>query len=202
MRDALKIRTSGDRAVTDLRITEAGSVQFPMVRHAAEIGWTPIPPQVAMYKRGGEAGMLFRGELEAALGRFNPWMTEDAARSAVERLEALPPTIEGNREMLAWLRGARQWYDESERRHRPVRLVDFRDAGRQRPSRHLGVEAQAAGPQGQPGGCDVRRQRGAGRDRRAQESDGRGRHRARRHATAALRAGDPRADGRPRSSST
>ena len=115
--------------MTDLRITEAGSVQFPMVRHASEIGWTPIPPQVAMYKRGGEAGMLFRGQLEAALGRFNPWMTEDAARSAVERLEALPPTIEGNREMLAWLRGARQWYDESERRHRPVRLVDFETPG-------------------------------------------------------------------------
>ena len=114
---------------TDLRITEAGSVQFPMVRHAAEIGWTPIPPQVAMYRRGGEAGMLFRDELEAALGRFNPWMTEDAARSAVERIEALPPTIEGNREMLAWLRGARQWYDESERRHRAVRLVDFETPG-------------------------------------------------------------------------
>ena len=115
--------------MTDLRITEASSVQFPMVRHAAEIGWTPIPPQVAMYKRGGEAGMLFRGDVRAALGRFNPWMTEDAIRSAVERLEALPPTIEGNREMLAWLRGARQWYDESERRHRPVRLVDFETPG-------------------------------------------------------------------------
>jgi len=69
--------------------------------------------------------MLFRGDVRAALGRFNPWMTEDAIRSAVERLEAVPPTIEGNREMLAWLRGERQWYDEAEQRHRQVRLVDF-----------------------------------------------------------------------------
>ena len=111
--------------MTELRISEAGSVQFPMVRHAAEIGWTPLSPQVATYRRGGEAGMLFRGDVRAALGRFNPWMTEDAIRSVVERLEALPPTIEGNREMLAWLRGERQWYDEAEQRHRQVRLVDF-----------------------------------------------------------------------------
>ena len=108
-----------------LKITEAASVQFPMVRHAAEVGWMPLPPEVAMHKRGGEDGMLFRDELEGALGRFNPWMTDDGIRSVVERIEAIPPTIEGNREMLAWLHGERQWYDEDEKRHRRVRLVDF-----------------------------------------------------------------------------
>ena len=40
-------------------------------------------------------------------------------------LQALPATIEGNRQMLAWLRGGRQWYDEVEQRHRQVRLIDF-----------------------------------------------------------------------------
>ena len=111
--------------MSDLKISEAASVQFPMVLHAAEIGWTPLPPEVAMRKRGGETGILFRDELEGALGRFNPWMTDDAIRSVVERIEAIPPTIEGNREMLAWLHGERQWYDEAEKRHRRVRLVDF-----------------------------------------------------------------------------
>ncbi len=108
-----------------LRITEAGTVQFPMVHHAAEVGWTPIPPAAATAKRGGAAGMLFRDELEDAISRFNPWMGEAAVRSAFERIEALPPTIEGNREMLAWLRGERQWYDEAGRRQRPLRLIDF-----------------------------------------------------------------------------
>ena len=112
-----------------LKITEAASVQFPMVRHAAEVGWMPLPPEVAMHKRGGEDGMLFRDELEGALGRFNPWMTDDGIRSVVERIEAIPPTIEGNREMLAWLHGERQWYDEAEERHRRVRLVDFETPG-------------------------------------------------------------------------
>ena len=108
-----------------LEITEAGSVQFPMVAHAAEIGWKPISPTDAAAKRGGEAAMLLQGEVGAALHRFNPWMSADAVRQAIERLEALPPTIEGNREMLTWLRGERQWYDDGEKRHRRVRLVDF-----------------------------------------------------------------------------
>ena len=114
-------------AMTELNITEAGSVQFPMVRHAVEIGWTPLSPKDALAMRGGEAGLLFRGVLEEALRRFNVWMTDDAVRSVVENLQALPPTIEGNRQALAWLRGERQWYDEAEQRHRQVRLIDFDD---------------------------------------------------------------------------
>jgi type I restriction enzyme R subunit len=111
--------------MSELRISEAGSVQFPMVAHAAAIGWIPIPPEVAKQKRGGEAGMLFRDELEEVLGRFNPWLSADAIRQLIEKLEAIPPTVEGNREMLAWLRGERQWYDEAEKRHRHIQLVDF-----------------------------------------------------------------------------
>ena len=55
-----------------LSITEAGTVQFPMVRHAAEVGWTSLSPKNALALRGGEAGLLFRGVLEEALHRFNP----------------------------------------------------------------------------------------------------------------------------------
>ncbi len=111
--------------MSELKISEAGSVQFPMVAHAAAIGWTAIPPEVAKQKRGGEGGMLFRDELEAVLARFNPWLSVDAIRQLIEKLEAIPPTVEGNRDMLGWLRGERQWYDEVEKRHRHVQLVDF-----------------------------------------------------------------------------
>lgn len=111
--------------MSTLTISEAISVQFPMVRHAAEIGWTPLPPEVAKQKRGGEAGMLFHDELEAKLKAFNPWMSADAVRSVIETLEAIPPTIEGNRDMLSWLRGERSWYDEGEKRHRRVELIRF-----------------------------------------------------------------------------
>ncbi len=112
-------------ATTALKISEAGTVQFPMVRHAAEIGWTPITPENARAKRGGDAGTFFRDVLEAKLAAFNPWLTADAVRAIVETLDALPASIEGNRELLSWLRGERAWYDEAEKRHRAVTLIDF-----------------------------------------------------------------------------
>jgi type I restriction enzyme R subunit len=111
--------------VGELRISEAGSVQFPMVAHAAAIGWTPITPDAAKKKRGGETVMILRDEVEMALAKFNRWMSADVIRQVIEKLEAIPPTIEGNREILGWLRGDRQWYDEAEKRHRRVQIIDF-----------------------------------------------------------------------------
>lgn len=115
--------------MSTLQISEGGSVQFPMVRHAEWIGWTPIPPEEARARRGGDAGSFFRDVLEGKLAEFNPWLAADAVRSIVETLDALPASIEGNREMLAWLRGERQWYDETEKRQRRVRLIDFEHVG-------------------------------------------------------------------------
>ena len=109
----------------DLRTGEAATVQFPMVRHAAEIGWMPIAPTDATLKRSGVSGLMFRDELEAALRKFNPWMTDDAIRSVIENLDALPATIEGNRQVLAWLRGERQWFDDEANRYRRVNLIDY-----------------------------------------------------------------------------
>jgi type I restriction enzyme R subunit len=108
-----------------LKISEAGSVQFPMVTHAAEIGWEPLTPVEALFRRGDESSCLFHGVLERKILEFNPWLSADAARSIVETLDALPATIEGNRERLAWLRGERSWFDEQEKRHRRVQLIDF-----------------------------------------------------------------------------
>ncbi len=111
--------------MSTLKISEAGTVQFPMVKHAMEIGWTSITPEDARAKRGGDAGTFFRDVLEAKLAAFNPWMSADALRSVVETLDALPATIDGNRELLGWLRGERQWYDDVDQRHRSVTLIDF-----------------------------------------------------------------------------
>lgn len=115
--------------MSTLKITEAGTVQFPMVKHAAEIGWTPITPDDARVQRGGDAGTFFRNVLEGKIAHFNLWLSADAVRSIVETLDALPASIDGNRELLSWLRGERQWYDEEEKRHRPVTLIDFDHPG-------------------------------------------------------------------------
>jgi type I restriction enzyme R subunit len=108
-----------------LTISEAGTVQFPMVKHAVEIGWTPLTPDDARVRRGGDANMILRDELAARLRQFNPWLAADDIRSVIETLEALPATIDGNRQILTWMRGERSWYDEAEKRQRPVKVIDF-----------------------------------------------------------------------------
>ncbi len=111
--------------MTSLRINEAITVQFPMIKHADEIGWKPISPEDARAKRGGEEGMFFRDDLYRKILEFNSWLSNDAVRSLIETLEAIPATIEGNRQLLGWMRGERQWYDEEEKRYRPIKLIDF-----------------------------------------------------------------------------
>ena len=92
-----------------LSISEAASVQFPMVKHATEIGWIPLSPEIAKQKRNGDAGMFLLDDLTERLISLNPGLvTRENVRSIIDRLEALPATIEGNREMLAWMRGERQ----------------------------------------------------------------------------------------------
>ncbi|MYS15549.1 HsdR family type I site-specific deoxyribonuclease [Streptomyces sp. SID4982] len=115
--------------MTTLKISEGYTVQFPMVKHVVEIGWTPLTQQEAEAKRQGRSNMLFRDDLEAKLVEFNPWLSDDQSRAIVDTIEALPPTIDGNRDVLAWIRGERQWYDEVEKRHRPVQVVDFDNSG-------------------------------------------------------------------------
>lgn len=47
--------------MSEIKISEAGTVQFPMVNHAVGIGLTPITPEVAKQKRGGGIGHDVRG---------------------------------------------------------------------------------------------------------------------------------------------
>lgn len=115
--------------MASLRIAEGYSVQFPMVKHVVEVGWTPLTPDEAEAKRHGRANMLFRDTLEAKLLEFNAWLTDSQARAIADTIEALPQTIDGNRDVLSWIRGERQWYDETETRHRPVTVVDFDTPG-------------------------------------------------------------------------
>jgi type I restriction enzyme R subunit len=111
--------------------SEIDSVQFPLVKHAAEIGWTVVSDSEALRRRGGEAGLFFYKELEDALLRLNPGIvTQDNVQAVIQRIESVPKTIEGNREILEWLRGNKTVFVESEKRHRNVTVVDFKDPSR------------------------------------------------------------------------
>lgn len=110
---------------------EAGTIQFPLVKHAAAIGWIVVSDSDALRLRGGEAGMFFYSELEAALLRLNSGIvTADNVQSIIQRMESVPNNIEGNREILDWLRGNKTVFVESEKRHRNVTLVDFTNLDR------------------------------------------------------------------------
>jgi type I restriction enzyme R subunit len=115
--------------MTVLKINEAYTVQFPMVKHVHEVGWSVLTPDEAEANRQGRANSIFRDTLEYKLVEFNSWLSEDQARAIVDTIEALPATIEGNRDVLSWIRGERQWYDENEKRHRAVQVVDFEVPG-------------------------------------------------------------------------
>lgn len=105
---------------------EAGTVQYPLVKHASEIGWDVLSEADAVVKRRGEAGVFFYKELEEALLRLNPGVvTAENVQSIIQRIEAVPHSIEGNREVLEWLRGKRTVHVESEKRQKHVTLVDY-----------------------------------------------------------------------------
>src|SRR5438445_12589414 len=110
-----------NQTMTPHLASEMGTVQFTLVKHAEEAGWSVVSEAEALRKRGGESGLFFYGELKEALLRLNPEVvTSENVNSIIQRMESVPKTIEGNKEILEWLRGNRRVYDEKEKRHRNV----------------------------------------------------------------------------------
>lgn len=107
-------------------LTELKTVQRPILKYAGEIGWQVVDPDEALTKRGGEGGLLFTAELTDRLKALNPdFMTDDLAAQVIKELEGTRAGIEGNEEILSWLRGGRSVYVPDESRERDVRVVDF-----------------------------------------------------------------------------
>lgn len=109
-----------------MKPTEHNAVQTPLIHYAEAVGWTYVPAAEAVALRKGEGGLLFNRVLEAKLVELNPGLlsTENAGE-VIRRIEAVRNSIEGNAEILAWLRGEQSIYDENENRQRNVTVVDF-----------------------------------------------------------------------------
>lgn len=108
---------------------EASTVQYPLVRHAVEAGWEFVPEAEALARRRGEEGLFFYAELEAALLRLNPGVvTPENVASVVAAMESVPPTMDGNRQLLDWVRGRKTVFVPSEKRSLNVKVVDFEHA--------------------------------------------------------------------------
>ena len=106
------------------------------MKHARAVGWDIISDTDALALRRDEGGCFFYEVLRERLLRLNPGIvTEDNVAGIIQRMEAAPPTIEGNREMLEWLRGNRTVFVEADKRHRgartdaPQRVEQMRQRG-------------------------------------------------------------------------
>lgn len=108
--------------------TELKTVQRPLVKYASEVGWNVVPTDEALVNRAGETGLFFRDVLVRQLIALNAdFMTDDLADRVTKELENVRSSIEGNEEMLLWIRGERSVYVPEEQRERNVRFVDFSD---------------------------------------------------------------------------
>jgi len=111
--------------------TESVTVQHPLTRYAGQAGWAIVPKEDATTLRRGESGLFFYDLLKAKLQELNRGIvTPELADDIIHRLESVRNNIEGNSEILAWLRGERSVYVEAEKRQRNVTLVDFKDASK------------------------------------------------------------------------
>lgn len=105
---------------------ERSAVQNPMLKYAGEIGWEYVRPEEALRLRVGDIGLYFTDILEERLLRLNPDALDVGhAGEVIRKLNLLRPTLEGNREALAWLRGEQSVFVPDENRERNVRLIDF-----------------------------------------------------------------------------
>jgi type I restriction enzyme R subunit len=105
---------------------ERKTVQEPLLRYVSQIGWARLDPEEALTLRRGESGTLLYPTLRDKLIALNPGiLTVDSADAVIARIEAVRTTIEGNAEVLAWLRGERSVFVETEKRQRNVVVVDF-----------------------------------------------------------------------------
>jgi type I restriction enzyme R subunit len=106
--------------------SERATVQNPLVEYVQEIGWAYVSPDQALTLRRGESGTLFYQTLRDKLLSLNPGVvTVSNVDDVIARIESVRNNIEGNAEVLAWLRGERSVYLESEKRQRNVTLIDY-----------------------------------------------------------------------------
>lgn len=106
--------------------TEKITVQDPLIKYATEVQWGYISQKDALSLRRGESGLFFIKVLEDKLIKFNSdFINKENVNEVIQRIESVSNTIEGNAEILKWLRGEKSIYDPNEKRERNVIVIDY-----------------------------------------------------------------------------
>src|SRR3990167_1607447 len=107
-------------------MSEKASVQNPLIKYDKEIGWEYVNRDKAAELRRGETGFFFYDLLKEQLVKLNPGIVDEAkAESIIKELENVRSTIEGNSDVLRYLKGDKSVYHERERREINIKLIDF-----------------------------------------------------------------------------
>ena len=123
------IEPAGQGAMTTLG-TERTTVQNPLIQYAVDVGWAHLSADEALTLRRGAGGTLLYSVLREKLVMLNPGVVSvDNVDAIIATIESARNSIEGNAEVLAWIRGERTVFVAAEKRHRNVVVVDF-DLGR------------------------------------------------------------------------
>lgn len=106
--------------------TEAAVVQHPLIQYAVRVDWTPISRDDATTLRNGETGLFFYDLLREKLLALNPKVLDESnVGEVIKRLENTRASIEGNQDVLQFLRGEMTIYVEKDKQDRHFRLIDF-----------------------------------------------------------------------------
>jgi len=107
-------------------MSERKIVQEPLIRYATQIGWTYLNRDEAVVLRGGEAELFFYDILKDKLISFNKGIiNNEKANEIIKRLEDVKSSIEGNQEILQYLKGEKSVYYERDKRELNIRFIDF-----------------------------------------------------------------------------
>ncbi len=116
-------------------MSEQSAVQNPLVKYVSEkdIGWDYVNRDQAVELRRGETGLFFYDVLKEQLVKLNPGIVDEAkAEGIIKDLENVHSTIEGNSDVLRYLKGQISVYHEGERREVNINLIDFENVTKNR----------------------------------------------------------------------
>jgi len=114
-------------------------VQEPLIKYARQIGWAYLTRDEAVTLRQGETGLFFYNILKEQLMKLNKEIASasprndgsegiinnEKANEIIKRLGNVKSSIEGNQEILQYLKGEKSIYYEKDRRELNIRFIDF-----------------------------------------------------------------------------
>jgi len=107
-------------------MSERKIVQEPLIKYVKQIGWTYLNRDEAVALRQGEAGLFFYNILKEQLMNLNKGIiNNEKANEIIKRLGNVKSSIEGNQEILQYLKGEKSVYYERDKRELNIRFIDF-----------------------------------------------------------------------------